>query len=464
LVFGIYLSINACGLVFRDTESERSTMVSSLPTHPKHTQTPSMAAGLFVWSFGALFYLLGFFHRVAPAVITGELMRDFQISAASLGNLSAFYFYSYVAMQIPTGILADRWGPRRLITLGTLVACAGAVMFALAPGITWAAIGRLLIGGSVAVAFVGLLKVAANWFPPRRFALVSGLALFFGIIGAVFAGTPLRFLVDLYGWRKVVLLTAAAALLIGAGTWIFVRDYPHEKGYRDLASAGSPTASEARMGILEGIFQVFAYRNTWLLFTIPGGIVGCVLTFSGLWGVPYLTALHGLSTATSATLTSALLVAWAVGGPFFGWLSDRLGNRKKLYLVGCATAATGWALILLAADISLTILIPVIVITGFSSGCMIISFAFAKESVPSHLSGTVSGVVNMGVMTGPMVLQPAVGLVLDRMWTAGNVEAGVRVYSVDAYRSGFSLMLAWIVVSFILLLFTRETGCRQVEG
>jgi len=435
------------------------------PTNPTNQPTPPppMSPGLFVWSFGAVFYLLGFFHRVAPAVITAELMRDFQISAAALGNLSAFYFYSYVAMQIPTGILADRWGPRRLLTLGPLVAAMGAVMFALAPSIAWAAVGRLLIGGSVAVAFVGLLKVAANWFPPHRFALVTGLALFFGIVGAVFAGTPLRFLVDLYGWRSVVLLTAAASLVIGAGTWIFVRDYPHEKGYRDLAIADSASASKAETGVLQGIVQVFAYRNTWLLFVIPGGIVGSVLTFSGLWGVPYLTALHGLSTATAATLTSALLVAWAIGGPFFGWLSDRLGNRKKLYLAGCGTAVAGWAVILLATDISLAILIPVLLITGFSSGCMIISFAFVKESVPSHLAGTVSGVVNMGVMTGPMVLQPAVGLVLDRMWT-GNLEAGVRVYSVGAYHSGFSLMLAWITFSFLLLLFTRETGCRQVAG
>ncbi|MFO7716249.1 MFS transporter [Desulfosarcina sp.] len=422
-----------------------------------------MATGLFVWSFGAVFYLMGFFHRVAPAVITGELMHDFQISAAALGNLSAFYFYSYVAMQIPTGILADRWGPRRLLTLGALVAAMGAVMFGLAPGLAWAAAGRLLIGGSVAVAFVGLLKVAANWFPPHRFALVSGLALFFGIIGAVFAGTPLRFLVDVFGWRSVIFLSAAVTLMIGAGTWIVVRDYPHEKGYLDLPATGSDASSTGATGVVEGIRQVLVYRNTWLLFTIPGGIVGCVLTFSGLWGVPYLTSLHGLSTAAAATLTSTLLVAWAVGGPFFGWLSDRLGNRKTLYLAGCGVSAGGWAVILLASDISLMTLIPVLVITGFSSGCMIISFAFVKESVPPRLSGTAAGVINMGVMTGPMILQPAVGWVLDRMWT-GEMAAGVRVYSVAAYHGGFGLMLAWIAVSFILLLFTRETGCRQMEG
>jgi MFS family permease len=423
--------------------------------------TPSMAAGLFVWSFGALFYLLGFFHRVAPAVLTSELMRDFQISAASLGNLSAIYFYSYVAMQIPTGILSARWGPRRLLTVGALVASGGAVMFAVAPGVGWAATGRLLIGGSVAVAFVGLLKVAANWMPPQRFALTSGLALFFGVVGAVSAGTPLRILVDQFGWRPVMLFSAMVTVGIAAGTWWVVRDAPHEKGYLDFQTAPVKAPTHSDRGVLAGIIEVFAYRNTALLFVIPGGIVGCVLTFAGLWGVPYLTTLHGLTTARAALLTSTLLVAWAVGGPFFGWLSDRLGHRKRLYLIGCGIAVAGWTGILLGASMPLSLLVPLLVLTGFSSGAMIISFAFAKESVPMRLAGTVSGVVNMGVMTGPMVLQPAVGWLLDRMWR-GEMISGVRVYDAGAYRSGFALMLAWIVLSFVLLLLTRETGCRQM--
>lgn len=332
-----------------------------------------------------------FFHRVAPAVITGELMREFQINAAALGNLSAFYFYSYVAMQIPTGILADRWGPRRLLTLGALLAALGAVMFALAPGIAWAAAGRLLIGGSVAVAFVCLLTLAANWFQPRHFAMVSGLALFCGIIGAVFAGIPLRISTDLFGWRNTLLFSAAITLVVGVGTWVFVRDYPHEKGFQDFTTTPSTTARNSRSGIIADILHVFTYRNIGLLFIIPGGIVGCILTFSGLWGVPYLTTLHGISPAEAATLTSALLVAWALGGPFFGWMSDRVKNRKRIYLIGCGISAAGWAIIVLIRDTSLFQLMPILLITGFSSGCMIISFAFAKESVPTHLAGTVSG-------------------------------------------------------------------------
>ncbi len=420
-----------------------------------------MAAGLCVWSFGACFYLLGFFHRVAPAVITGELMRDFGISATTLGNLSAFYFYSYVAMQIPTGILADTWGPRRLLTMGTLMAALGAVLFALAPTIIWAMAGRLLIGGSVAVAFVCLLKLAASWFAPNRFAMISGLALFFGIIGAVCAGTPLRILVDHLGWRQVNLLAALVTLMVGICTWIFVRDYPEEKGFRNFLTSRTTAPGKKGNGALADLAQVFNYRNTILLFLIPGGIVGAVLTFSGLWGVPYLIALHGISPTEAATLSSSLLVAWALGGPFFGWLSDRLNNRKMTYLVGCGITASGWAVIILLPALPLASFVPILLITGFASGSMIIGFAFVKESVPIRLAGTVSGVINMGVMMGPMIFQPAVGWVLDRMWT-GEMQLGIRIYDSGAYRSGFSLMLVWLALSFTLLIFTKETGCRQI--
>ena len=148
-----------------------------------------MGLAWMVWGIGALFYLMAFFQRVAPAVMTDALMREFQIGATALGN-SALYFYSYVAMQIPTGILADRWGPRRLLSTGALVAGIGTLLFALAPDMLLVGTGRFLIGGSVAVAFVGLLQLSNNWFPPRFYALAAGMALFVGIIGATCAGPP----------------------------------------------------------------------------------------------------------------------------------------------------------------------------------------------------------------------------------------------------------------------------------
>ena len=426
-----------------------------------HKQTPPLFLAWLIWSLGALLYLMGFFHRVAPAVITVELMQDFNISAAALGNLSAFYFYSYVAMQIPTGIMADTWGPRRLLAFGALIAGFGTTMFALAPNLWWASAGRLLIGGSVAVAYVGLLKLATQWFPARYYAMMAGVALFIGMMGAVSAGTPLRILVHHFDWRSVIMASALLMLVVAILVWVFVRDYPHERGFQDYAATNGAGREQTMKGILDGILEVFRYRNTSLLFIIPGGIVGSVLTFSGLWGVPFLSTHHGLNTTQAAALTSTLLVAMAISGPFSGWFSDRIGRRKPLYIGGAATALVGWIAIIYARDLSVYSLVGLMILTGLSSGVMVVSFAFAQESVPPALAGTVAGVINTGVMVGPMLLQPGVGWVLDAKWE-GLRQDSVRVYGMAAYQSGFTLMLAWVGLSLILLFFTRETHCRHI--
>lgn len=426
---------------------------------PQKCIGPPMAMAWFIWGLGALFYLAGFFQRVAPGVMTQELMQDFNIAASGLGQLSALYFYAYVAMQIPTGILADTLGPRKLLTAGCMVAGLGTLLFSFSDGFVWAGCGRLLIGGSVAVAFVGLLKLSSSWFPKKFYTFVAGNALSIGLIGAITAGPPLRFLMDIFSWRSVIFVTGLMTLALGGLIWFVVRDWPQQKGYPGFTdSIPQPDALSIKT-IGQNLFKVFKFRNTLLLFVIPGGIVGCILTFSGLWGVPYLISHHQLSPAKAATLTSCLLIGWAMGGPVFGWLSDRLGKRKPLYILGSTVTAFGWGCILFMDSLSFFPMAMVLWVTGFFSGCMIISFAFAMESVPVNLSGTVSGLINMGVMMGPMLLQPVVGKLLDTQWTGGMVN-GARVYSLEAYEYGFLPMMGWVVLSVALLFFTKETHCQ----
>lgn len=421
---------------------------------------PPLRLSWTVWGLGSALYIFGFFQRVAPGVMTPELIADFNLTGAELGNLSAFYFYSYVAMQIPTGLLADSWGPRRLLTTGALVAGLGSLCFAFADGLFWACAGRLLIGGSVAVAFVAMMKLSSHWMALKHFSLASGMALFLGILGAVFAGTPLRLLVTSYGWRPIMLLSSIFPFVIAALIWIIIRDDPNERGY----SSYTPKAKteEPQLGVVRGLRQVFTYRNTWMLSIAPGALAGSVLTFAGLWGVPFLTSHYEISAPMAAATCSAMLLAWAVGGPSCGNLSDRFGRRKPVYLGCCVVIAAAWALVIFIPGLPLVFLIGLLMIIGFAAGGIIIGFAYVKESVPSHLAGTASGVCNMGVMFGPMILQPAVGWVLDSRWL-GTIKAGTRIYEMGAYRAGFSLMLFWAILALICLVMTRETNCRQMS-
>ncbi len=422
---------------------------------------PTARLGWTIWGLAAAFYLFGFFQRVAPGVMTAELSVDFGLSASALGNLSAFYFYSYVAMQIPTGILADIWGPRRLLTAGAMMAGIGSLFFALSNDFAFAAIGRLLIGASVSVAFICMLKLANHWLKPKQFALASGMALVTGIIGAVFAGVPLHLLIESFGWRTVMAYASLFPVIIGLAIWLMVRDDPVEKGFNSFVNYEPQVVDKPFVHAIDGLKEVMLYRNTWLLAIVPGGVVGSILSFAGLWGVPFLTTHHGLSTGDAAALCSAMLIIWASGGPIFGLLSDRSGQQKRLYIIGCAVVSLCWGLIFFVPQMPVFLLIVVLMMAGFFSGCMVLGFAYAKESVPPRLAGTVSGVVNMGVMMGPMILQPAVGWMLDINWE-GEVAGGVKYYSLSAYQYGFSLMALWATVSFVLIIFTRE-NLRQVK-
>jgi sugar phosphate permease len=427
-------------------------------SHTSRTEYPPLALAATVWGLGAALYLIGFFHRVAPAVLTNELSSEFGLTAAALGNLSAVYFYSYVAMQIPTGLAADHWGARRLLTLGAAVAAAGALLFALADAYALVALGRLLVGAAVGVAFVSMLKLSTHWFAPSRFAAMAGVAAAVGMVGAVAAGAPLRLAADAFGWREVMVTSVGVTAVVAAATWMVVRDDPRERGFRSYMP--ETRGGAARHSVLGGLRTGLRSRNTALTFFINGATAGTPLTFAGLWGVPFLATHYGLSTAAAAGLCSLVLVAWAAGAPVIGTVSDRLGVRRPIYLIGTVTAFACWLAIVQIPQLPLAVLTALLALAGAASGSMMVGFALAKESSPPMLAGTVGGIVNMGNMLGGMLLQPAIGWVLDRYWD-GTIADGVRVYSLAAYRTGFTLMLAWLAVAVALVLFTRETYCRQ---
>ena len=423
---------------------------------------PPASLAWLVWGLGAAFYFSGFYHRVAPAVMTDQLMADFHIGAAALGNFTAFYFYSYFLMQVPTGILADHWGPRKLLTAGSLVAAVGTLLFASASSLPLANLGRLLIGGAAGVGYVALLTLATHWFPARFFATISGLTLFCGVAGAVSAGPPLRYLVESFGWRPVMFAAAAVLMVMGAAIWRIVSDDPARKGYRSFAPLYPETAVSLKT-LLVGLMTVLRYKNIRRLFLVGCGLTGPVLAFAGLWGVPFFTTLHGIPAAASSAITSTLLICYAIGAIVLGLLSDRIGRRKPVILSSAIVATITWIPILFFPGIPLWLLISLVIIVGLANGSVTLGFAFVKESVPPRFAGTASGIFNMGSILGVIILQPAIGWLLDRNWQ-GGLAGGVRIYDLAAYRSAFSLIIVLSALSVLASALTSETHCRQSGG
>jgi sugar phosphate permease len=421
--------------------------------------SPAWLAWL-MWGLVALLYLLGFFQRMAPAVMVEDLMRDFHINGAIMGNLSAAYFYAYAAMQIPSGLLADKIGPRRLSSIACVVFACGVLIFAWAANIYLAYVGRFLIGASVAVAFVTCMKLAGHWFPTNKFATVTGVSLVFGNIGGVLAGVPLSEMVAGVGWRISMAASGILTLCTAVVIWLAVRDDPGEYGYKSHAHAS--VQQQGSLPMMVALKSVVCRRDTWLLFFAGGFSTAPILVFAGLWGVPYLMQVHGLERSQAATMTSTMLVAWAMGGPFLGALSDRLGLRRLPYLLSTMCTAILW-LVFLCVEMSTTLLYPLLAAIGFTSGAVIIGFAFAREVNHPMASGATGGVVNMSVLGIAAIMQPVLGNILDNHWQ-GVLQNGVRIYDGAAYSAAFLWFVVSVFLAVVMLLLTKESYCRIRES
>jgi sugar phosphate permease len=364
-------------------------------------------------------------------------------------------------MQIPIGILTGSWGPRKLLVCGAVLAAAGQFLFGATDHIAIACAGRAIIGGSTAVGWLVVLRLAAHWFPNNKFGAVSGLGLFFGNLGALFAQVPLRLAVEHFGWRGTAIGSAGIIFGLGILAWIVVRDDPSQRGLESYAPHELRQHEKVTLkGTVASIETVFSFRNTWLILFAQGGMVGPIMTFTGLWGPPFLQARFGLDTKAAATICSVMIICWAAASPVFGGFSDKAGKRKSPYLIGSLVCALGWAAMFYLDGMPLAAFTAIAALTSFATGCVIIAFAYGRESVPAQHMGTVTATTNMGNMLGNVLLQPGIGLLLDWKWS-GAFSHGSRIYSVDAYRAGFIPIVAWALLASIAIALTRETNCRQ---
>jgi len=418
--------------------------------HP-HTQTVtparlSKARAVLAFSLGCTFFAYAFVQRVAPSVMVDELMRDFAVGGAVLGNLSAFYFYAYSGVQIPVGILMDRLGPRRLLTFTLLLCVVGSALFAYSDDVATASLARAIIGGSVAFGYVGTMTIAAQQFSPQRFALCVGILQAVGMAGAVIGQAPYRVLVDNTGWRDALLWTGGAALLLALAIWVVVRD-----GERHVEPGGK---------LLDGIRQALRNRETWLNSLVGLALTAPMLALGGLWAVPFLTTVHGLPKTEAATVASSLFIGWGIAAPFVGGLSDRIGRRKPILIVGLAMSIGGLSVLALSPTLSVLALYITFATTGVGGATMILTFALCRETTPLWARGAALGVVNGAVTGSGALFQPLLGWVLDYHWLGAELD-GARIYTFEGYQLAIACLVCSSLIALVAALMLKETYCKQ---
>lgn len=410
----------------------------------------------------AVSYMLVFFHRMVPAAVASDLMAAFSTSAAALGSLAAMYYYVYTAMQIPSGVLADTLGPRISVTLGSLVAGAGSILLGMAQELTTASIGRFLVGLGVSVVFVGLMRSNAIWFSERQYGRISGLTLLLGNLGSILAAAPLVWVLGFFTWREVFIGIGGISIGMALVTWLFVRNRPQDLGYPSVREMEGLEAHQPHQGsVLLALKRVFGNRTAWPGFWVNLGVTGNMFSFVGLWGVPLLRDVHGLSRADASSYTTVSLISFAVGCMLMGWISDHLGLRKPVILGAALVSALAWLTLLLMPWQPGWSAYLVYAFIGFSASGFVVTYGAAKEVCEPSSAGMAISLVNTGLFLGAAIMQPTFGWIMDQTWD-GTLVDGVRQYAWGDYQNALWLSVAFAVVALVAALRVRETHCRNI--
>ncbi len=423
-------------------------------TSPQATRPASVALALTIWSLSALAFGYAFFQRVAPSVMIPDLMAEFAVTGAVMGQLSALYFYPYAAMQLPIGALLDRYGARLMLTVALLLAAAGSIIFGAAGSVNAAYVGRFMVGAGSAVGFIASMALAAKWFHPRHFALLTGLAMFFAMICGIAGQAPLAFAVEAFGWRQTMIWAGLAAAVLALLTALIVRNSPDPDSIEQ-------TDDTQWAEIWSGLKDTIRRTEIWRIAIVAMSMSGPMLALGGLWGVPFLAGAYGLDRPTSAIYTSLSLLGWAVGAPLSGWLSDRIGSRKLPLVVGTAANCGLLGLIAFVPELNLALMAAALFLSGLTGGCMVVTFALAREVSIKRLHGSVSGLVNAATVGAGAILQPIIGWLLDLSWD-GTMQDGARIYQTADYRFAFICLVVSSGAGFLMSLTLRETNCKSL--
>ena len=382
--------------------------------------------GSIICTLGALFYCYEFVLRIIPGILQEELRMAFgNLSATAFGQVAALYYYAYSPMQLPVGILMDRFGPRYLLTLACLCCTLGSLLFSF-PGLFIAGTGRLLVGFGSSFAFVGVLSAATNWLPLRYFSLVAGLMTTLGMLGLVYGEIQITHLAHILGLKAVLNMSVVVGLILTLFIYAIVRDAPIKRDHHHMPYGE----------FFKQVWLVLKSKQIWIIAIIGTCLYTSLSVFGELWGKSFLEQAFDLSKIQAAKTMSMLFLGWAIGAPLAGYISDQMGNRLMTLTLGAVGSLLFIGLILFDQHLSYAQLNISMFFYGVFSASEIIVFIMAKEYSPTQqLSGTIFAVTNMIVSFGGVVFQPLVGKLLD--WSAHSAS---HHYSTHNYQIGLSIL------------------------
>lgn len=414
-----------------------------------------------VWGVATLAYTLAVLNRTSLGVAAPDAIERFHVSAAAISTLAVAQLAVYAAMQIPVGVLLDRFGPKLLIVIGAATMAVGQLTVALSDDVVVAVIGRMLVGAGDAATFLSMIRLTASWFTGRSLALLTQLSGIVGSTGQLISTLPFLALLDGTSWGfafgTLAVVTAIGWLL----SMLVLRNEP--RGSAPLTTGNIDLAPGWWGRLVQAARQPGTQLAFWTHFTTqstPG-------VFMLLWGYPYLTEGIGLPRSEAGwILTFAVIVGIAIG-PMFGAVIARFPMRRSHLVLGLVAAiCLSWIVLVSYPGVPpLPVVITCVSVISLGLPGSLIAFDMARSFNPLRIMGSASGIVNVGGFTACFTMMGLVGLILDLVHHA-NLAAGIpsELYSLDGFRIAFASQIPIVLVGVVFLLIARARTRRKMEA
>jgi sugar phosphate permease len=405
-----------------------------------NTKNSTSAYAWLIWILASCMFLFEYFPRVAPAVMADQIMHHFNADTIALGSLSSFFYIGYITMQIPAGILVDRFSTRFLLGGSTLICGLSALAFAYSDLIVQAEVARFITGVTAAFGFVGALKIAKLWFPPEKIGFLSGGTQALGMLGAAIGEGQIAAVSEKLGWHTTMLWISGIVILLGVALLLIVRDKKQ-------------TVAQQHSPILQSLIIVLKNPLSWLNALIAGTLYAPIAAFGELWGPSYIHKIYNLPLTTSAGAVSFIFIGWAIGSPIAGAISDKIGRRRPVIIASAALSFVFLCAVLYLPNLSTTMLYILLFLFGISNVGVAINYAVAIEINSAQVAGTSVAFANMASILIGAALQPIIGALLVH----GKNASGSQLYSAADFHSAMLVLPACSGICFLASLLLPET-------
>ncbi|MFA6989946.1 MAG: MFS transporter [Candidatus Gastranaerophilaceae bacterium] len=395
----------------------------------------------YIWGILCLCYTAVLFQRYVMGVVQNDIISDFHLTNEAFANIGAAYFYAYVFMQIPTGILVDTIGTKLTSSGGMLLAGLGSIIFSLANSFGAAFSGRLIAGIGLSVIFICVIKTITIWFDQKFIATLLGLTILIGSSGGMFSQTPLIIALKYITWREFFSIFGIVCLILSVCLFIILG----QKNDRQ-----EPAKNENNSSILNQLFLVIKNKHTWPPFIMFMGVFGAVFAITGIWGPKIFCSYPGITKVLGVNIAMSGLAGNAIGMLLSGMISDKLGKRKLPLLISCFVHFVLWiVLIFYGKSLGYINLCILVFLIGAFSSIAGVACVVGKEVNNPVFSGMSTSIVNAGGFVGAIIIPIAMGAYFDK-----NVNADPN--------NALYICFVGAVVALIASAFIKETNCQNI--